>query len=38
MLFMQEEITKFHEFIENFLDKPWIRVVFFEFNDIQFND
>lgn len=27
-----------NEFIEKFLDNPWIRVVFFEFNDIQFND
>ena len=27
-----------NEFIEKFLDNPWIRVVFFEFNDIQVND
>lgn len=27
-----------NEFIEKFLDNPWVRVVFFEFNDIQFND
>lgn len=27
-----------NEFIEKFLDNPWVRVIFFEFNDIQFND
>lgn len=28
----------YNEFIEKFLDNPWVRVVFFEFNDIQFNN
>ena len=32
------ETELYNEFIEKFLDNPWVRVVFFEFNNIQFNN
>ena len=29
---------KYNEFIENYLDNPWVRILIFDFNSIEFNN
>lgn len=29
---------KYNEFIENYLDNPWIRILIFDFNGIEFDN